>query len=280
MLKTNYHSHSDFCDGLGKLEDYVKSAIERNFDVFGFSGHAPLPFVNDWTIPEAKLLGYIKEANRLKNRYINKIDIKIGLEIDYIENVTSPRNSVFTNLNLDFIIGSVHFLKNKFTNEYLEIDYTKSKIEQLIDQTFAGDSQLLVHEYYKTIRKMSEHGGMDIIGHLDVIKKTNLNSIYFNESENWYKKEVSKTLECISANKQIIEVNTGTVLKNPSAIYPSPWIIKMANDHDIPIMLNSDAHRPDRIDNYYDTAKEIIIKAGYTELMFFRGDNWERDDIT
>ena len=44
MLKTNYHSHSEFCDGKGKLEDYVKSAISKGFDVFGFSGHAPLPF--------------------------------------------------------------------------------------------------------------------------------------------------------------------------------------------------------------------------------------------
>lgn len=280
MFKTNYHSHSEFCDGSGKLEDYVKSAINKGFDVFGFSGHAPLPFENDWTISKNNLLSYLEETKRLRTVYKDDIDLITGLEVDYIENIMEPSDNYYQELELDFIIGSVHLLKDITTGKYLGIDYKKNEIEQLINKTFDGDATLLVKEYYSKIRNMSEHRGVDIIGHFDVIKKTNINSIYFNETEDWYKKEIDITLECIADNKQIIEINTGNILNDPSRIYPAPWILKKAMYYDIPIILNSDAHRSDRIDNYFEEAKTIIVNAGYSEVKVFMDHKWINDKIT
>lgn len=279
MFKTNYHSHSDFCDGTGKLEEYVKSAISKGFDVFGFSGHAPLPFENDWTMSKLLVNDYLIETRRLKDVYKDIIKLKAGLEVDYIEGIISPSDQYFKDLNLDFIIGSVHVLPDKNTGEYLGIDYTKNEIEQLIKNSFNGDTKLLVKEYYRQIRDMSDKKDFDIIGHLDVITKTNINSIYFDETEKWYKEEIIMTLKCIASNNQILEINTGQILTNPKKIFPSPWILKIANNYKIPVMLNSDAHRPDRIDNYYDEAKSIIINAGYSELMVLTGNKWISDII-
>jgi histidinol-phosphatase (PHP family) len=279
MLKTNYHSHSEFCDGTGKLEDYVKSAINKGFDAFGFSGHAPLPFKNDWTMPKSDLSTYLEETKRLKTVYKDDIDLKIGLEVDYIENTMKPSDQYYQDLGLDFIIGSIHLLPDINAGEYLGVEYVKSEMEQLINDTFEGDTRLLVKEYYRLVRDMSEHGGFDIMGHLDVVKKTNRNSIYFDETEDWYKAEISSTLECIADNKQILEVNTSQILNDPDRMYPSPWILQMAKNYDIPIMLNSDAHRPDRIDNYFEKAKLIMINAGYSELKVFIGDKWINDKI-
>ena len=279
MFKTNYHSHSEFCDGTGKLEDYVKSAIDKDFDAFGFSGHAPLPFRNDWTMAKNDLLIYLDEAKRLKASYKDKIDLKIGLEVDYLENTMGPSDPYYRRLGLDFIIGSVHLLPDINTGEYLGAEYVKNEMEQLINTTFRGDARLLVKEYYRLLRDMSEHGNFDIIGHLDVVKKTNIDSIYFTETEEWYKVEIDTTLECIADNKQILEVNTCQILHDPARIYPSPWILQMANDYDIPIMLNSDAHSPDRIDNYFEKAKLMMRNAGYSELKVFIGDNWINDKI-
>jgi len=126
---------------------------------------------------------------------------------------------------------------------------------------------------------MSKKGGFGILGHIDVIKKTNVNSIYFDETEKWYKDEIELTLLCISKNKQILEVNTGKVLNDPERIYPSPWILKLANEYNIPIMLNSDAHIPDRVDNYFEEAKTMIMGAGYTELKVLKGNKWEDEQI-
>ena len=279
MFKTNYHSHSELCDGTGKLEEYVKSAINKGFDVFGFSGHAPLPFENDWTMAGLALKDYLNEKKRLKTAYEDIIDLKIGLEIDYVEGKMAPSDQFYKNLQLDFIIGSIHVLPDINTGEYLGVEYTKREMEQLINDTYKGDAKPLVKEYYRLVRQMSKKRGFEIMGHIDVVKKTNIDSIYFNETEKWYKNEIELTLACIAENNQILEINTGKVLTDPTRIYPSPWILKMANEFKIPVMLNSDAHRPDRIDNYFDEAKEIILNAGYSELMVFTGTKWVSDKI-
>ncbi len=279
MFKTNYHTHSEVCDGTEKLEDYVKSAVSKDFDILGFSGHAPLPFENDWTMSEPALEEYLIECKRLKEVYKGIIDLKIGLEVDYIENGMAPLDQYYKDLKLDFIIGSVHVLKDKNTGKYLGVEYTKSEMEQLINDTYNGNSKLLVKEYYRLIRKMSNNGGFDIMGHLDVVKKTNINSRYFNETEKWYKKEIETTLQCIAENNQILEINTGQILNDPTRIYPSPWILKIAKEYNIPIMLNSDAHRPEKVDNYFEEAKLVITKAGYRRLKVFINNSWIDDEI-
>jgi histidinol-phosphatase (PHP family) len=278
-LKTNYHSHSNFCDGSGTLEDYIKSALERNFSALGFSGHAPLPFENDWAIPGIKLDNYLEEIIHLKKKYEGKIVIKSGLEIDYLENLSGPSSQCFKDLKLDYIIASVHLLKDNNSEQYLAVDYTKSEIEKLIIESFHGDAKLLVKEYYSKIRKMVDEGGFDIIGHLDVVKKTNIDSIYFDETESWYKDEIEKTLDYISGSSKILEINTGNIIHDESRIYPSPWILKRARQYNIPIMLNSDAHKPERIENYFKEAKAIISDAGYTELKVLKENKWINDII-
>ncbi len=279
MFITNYHTHSYFCDGTGSLEDYVKSAISNGFNILGFSGHAPLPFENDWTIPDNKLNLYLKEIKELKEFYRNRIEIKSGLEIDFVDQLTGPSSEYFRNLDIDYSIGSVHLLYNSDTDEYLGIDYKKSEIEQLINETFKGDTKLLVKGYYRAVRLMSQQGEFDIVGHLDVIKKNNTESIYFDEKEDWYKREIEMTLDCIKSNGQFMEINTGYILKDPSRIYPSPWIIKIAREFSIPIVLNSDAHRPQRIDNYFTEAVKIAQKCGYTSKMFLTGEEWKEESI-
>ena len=44
MIKTNYHTHTEFCDAKNTAEEMVLAAIEKNFSILGFSSHAMYPF--------------------------------------------------------------------------------------------------------------------------------------------------------------------------------------------------------------------------------------------
>ena len=39
-IKTNFHTHSIFCDGKSTLEENVLSAIEKEIKILGFSSHS------------------------------------------------------------------------------------------------------------------------------------------------------------------------------------------------------------------------------------------------
>ena len=81
---TNYHSHSLYCDGRAGMEDFVRFALSEGFTSYGFSSHAPLPFSTAWTMEWDIMDGYLSEFHRLKEKYAGRIELYIGLEIDYL----------------------------------------------------------------------------------------------------------------------------------------------------------------------------------------------------
>ena len=44
MIKTNYHTHTTYCDGVNTAEEMIQSAIEKRFSILGFSSHSIYPF--------------------------------------------------------------------------------------------------------------------------------------------------------------------------------------------------------------------------------------------
>lgn len=272
---TNYHTHSSFCDGKGQLEDYVKYAISRGFHALGFSGHAPLPFPNDWTMNEENLSTYIREVLDLKERYRDSLEICLGLETDYLDKKHNPAHPKYKALGLDYQIGSVHHLYSPERTEFLQVDYTKEELELLLKDTFDKDIKALVSTYYRMVREMVQTGGFEILGHLDLVKKQNRGNVYFDETEKWYKREIEKTLETVAETDVILEINTGAMARGYTAEpYPSPWIIDRAAELKIPVTINSDAHRPEWLDYGFEEAENLARAAGYSSKIVYTEGEW------
>ena len=269
----NYHTHSYYCDGAGEPESYVKKAIELGFFSIGFSSHAPVGFENSFALNKDKLKDYLENIEYLKHKYIGTIEIYSGLEVDYFED-TSLMTDV-KKLNLDYIIGSVHYIKNKKSGKYLGIDCSQEECKKIIKDNYNGDGKKFVFEYYSLVRDMIKYLRPPVIGHLDLLKKNNRNNLFFSENENWYKDEVIKTLETTAEAGSILEVNTGGMArKYINTTYPSPWILRIASDMNIPVTLSSDAHSPDVINAYFDDASAIIKNAGYIKISIIKNGDW------
>jgi HisJ family histidinol phosphate phosphatase len=71
------------------MEDFVRFALSEGFTSYGFSSHAPLPFSTAWTMEWDIMDDYLSEFHRLKEKYAGRIELYIGLEIDYL-NVIRP----------------------------------------------------------------------------------------------------------------------------------------------------------------------------------------------
>jgi histidinol-phosphatase (PHP family) len=275
MTYSNYHVHCSFCDGEGEPEEYIKQAIDYGFKSIGFSSHAPIPFDNTWAMREGRALDYCSVIRELKAKYQGIIDVYLGMEIDYIPNLTGP--SKFKDLNLDYTIGSVHFVTPKRDGEYLSVDGPEENIITLLREVYDGDIKALVRDYYMLVRNMIETEKPDIVGHFDLVKKNNRGSQYFNEDEKWYMDEVLNTLECAAKSGIMIEINTGGITRGYMDVpYPSPWILKECRKLDIPVMLNSDAHAPGTINSWFENAVQVMKDAGYSEQKVLLNNHWEK----
>jgi len=268
-MLSNLHTHCGFCDGVGNPEEYVVKALEKGFYALGFSSHGPAHFSTGWTMSDKTAEEYLKTIDELKNRYKNTIQIYKGMEIDYFPGDT---RNIFLRYDLDYIIGSIHFINTPGESEFFSIDGSMEAFEKTLNVCAGSDIKKVVYRYYETVLEMLQKNRFDILGHLDIVKKNNTGNRFFNENEKWYVDLVKKIVEKISQHKVIVEVNTGGVARGyTDEIYPSEWIIRECRKWDIPITLTSDAHRPENIDFYFDEAKRIIKSAGYNEI-------WEIDD--
>lgn len=280
MNYSNYHTHCLFCDGKGDPEDYIKKAISLSFHSLGFSSHAPVHVPSSWTMKEENLNNYVQTIKNLKEKYKNQIQVYCGLEIDYFPGVSGPDSEKFKKLDLDYTIGSVHFMKNKDTSEYLTVDGDEEEYTRIIEVFFKGDVHAFVTKYYCLIRRMLSEHKLQIVGHLDLIRKNNKNERYFNETEHWYKEEIIKTLKAIKNSGAILEVNTGAIARGYlTTPYPSSWILKECYELDIPITLNSDGHSPENLDAFFDESLNMLRYAGYKQVYFMNNKRWITTDI-
>jgi histidinol-phosphatase (PHP family) len=271
MLAT-FHTHSLFCDGIMIPEDYIVSAIEKGFSSIGISSHAPVLFETCWTMKPERLQDYIETVLGLKEKYRGRIQVYLGLETDFYPGAVDYRSYP----GLDYTIGSVHFIYHAAGQRYMALDGTPEEFIETRDVVFKGEVQALIEKYYKLLTEMLRRQPPAILGHLDVLKKNNAGSRFFIETESWYRKAVEEALDAVSEQKVIVEVNTGGIARGyTTEMYPSDWVLARMRERDIPVVLSSDAHRPEKIDACFPQAVEKLKALGFTSQKILLDNIWQ-----
>ena len=268
----NYHTHSTYCDGRNTLREMIEASKARNISILGFSSHAPLPFDCSWCMKKEKLSGYLTEIENLKTDYPG-IQIFKGLEVDYIPNTVSCKD--FEKM-LDYTIGSIHFVEQLDNGQRWEIDGPHHLFEEGLHRIFKSNIKDTIHRYFELTREMIEVAPPEIVGHLDKIKIQNIGNKFFNESDDWYRQEVIRTLNVIKSRELIVEVNTRGIYQKKSAnTYPSPWILRLMLEKEIPVTINSDAHNESDLVSKFSQTATLLLALGYKKLRILREGTWE-----
>ena len=275
---TNYHSHCLYCDGRANMEDFIRFAISEGFTSYGISSHAPLPFSTAWTMEWDRRDDYLSEFSRLKEKYADKIELAIGLEIDYLDEDSNPSLPRFQDLPLDYRIGSVHMLYSP-EREIVDIDTPADTFRQLIDKHFDGDLDYVVHLYYKNLFHMLDLGGFDIVGHAD---KMHYNASCYRSGlldEPWYDTLVRGYFTAIAEHGYIVEINT-KAYHELGTFYPNERYFTFLKELGVRVQVNSDAHYPERINNARAEALAALKKAGFTSVVEWHDRKWEDTGIS
>jgi histidinol-phosphatase (PHP family) len=276
MPWTNYHSHTNFSDGSDNPSEYIEEALKQGIHTYGFSCHAPVPFETDWCMKKENLERYFAEIGKLKEVYGSSIQILMGLEVDYVPGLVSPSDTLFRNSPLDYIIGSIHFVHSFRDGTPWGIDGSAELFRQGLEHIWNWDSKKAVMQYYKLLKEMVIHSNPKIIGHFDKIRMHNEGNRYFSEEEKWYKEEVFQALEVMHAAGCLMEVNTRGIYRGyTKEPYPSLWILKEAGKMGIPIVLNSDAHKPQESMAMFPETSVMLKEVGIKELYNWIKGKWQ-----
>jgi histidinol-phosphatase (PHP family) len=253
-MRIDLHNHTTRCNHAeGSVDEYIQRAIEVGIDIYGFSEHAPMDFDEKYRLSFVDMHAYTHEILQAKEKYKNDIHILLGYEVDYLPGHMDDR---VLNANVDYLIGSIHFIdKWGFDNPEF-IGGWKSKN---IDEIWQA--------YFEATEAMAKSGNFDIVGHLDLIKvfkfmpKTDVRTLAKN------------ALAAIKNANMVLEINTAGLRKPIGELYPSRALLEEAYTLDIPITFSSDAHAVDQIGFGYDLATTLVKDIGYTQAVTFQ----ERD---
>lgn len=280
-MLSNYHSHCTFCDGRSHPEDFLKFAVSKGFRAYGFSSHSPLPFETVWNMSKEDLPEYLSEIQRLKDKYKDRIEVYVGLEIDYLDKTYNPSIPYFRDMPLDYRIASVHFLP---LSDRLEeknmvcIDGPFSEYAHAVMRHFEGDIRRLVKRFYESTMAMIEAGGFDIVGHIDKIYMNGSRFGDFTLEDEWYEAPFKACLDLIKEKGLMVEVNTKDMTKNRRT-FPHRKYLSLLREMGIPVMVNSDCHYPDLVNAGRKEAFEWLKEAGFTSTRELIGGVWQDVEI-
>lgn len=252
----DYHMHTPLCGhATGTPEEYAAQALKVGLTEIGFSDHAPLVSYRDpsVTMDASQLPEYHKMIEAVREKYVGRLEIKFGIEADFIPGFESQTLSILQGYPYDYVIGSVHFIEDWAFDNPKELKGWEQK-----------DTNKIYRQYFEYLRRCAQSGMFDIMGHIDLVKK------FGHRPTVDMTQEIAATAEAFKAAGVVVEVNTSGLRKPVKEIYPSVDVLKVFSRVGIPLTFGSDAHAASEVGKDFDQAREWALAAGYKEYVLFR----------
>ncbi len=265
--------------GIDKLDDIVEKAIAANHSNVTFIIHSPrltsyrykaeketnIKFIRG----NRSYLDYPKRIEILRMKYGGKINIKYGVELEWMGSdlgMQWSRSKIFQAEEADFVIGSVHFAP-----EGLPYDGSKEEALKLLQKR--GSLEIYWEAYFDEVLEMIENFGdmIQIVGHIDLPKlNVEVPEVLqnFEMSSHPLANKFRTLLEIIAERNLAIDVNMAGKVKG-CGVYPSQNILKRAFELKIPVALGTDLHNINHYSLNFKESLRYINDAGYQQYVSF-----------
>ncbi len=257
MIDYCYHTHTYRCGhAKGREEDYVLAAIGKGFKVIGFTDHVFLPNIEQPGMRGSylELDDYINTINELKYKYRNQIEIHLGFECEYDEELEPY----------------YHYLKEEKGIEYLilgqHLDYHHG---DLIWIAQCGNSpEEIMATYSEKVIKGIKSGLFSYVAHPDLVLR------FCYEINPFIEAHLRKMCEVAAEYNIPFELNLGG-LRNRSEgdthlQYPNKEFFKIVSEYNIKVIIGLDTHNP--VD-FYSSDNDFAFMEKWIEEIPLRHVN-------
>jgi histidinol-phosphatase (PHP family) len=262
-ISFDYHSHHLRCGhAVGQISDYIESAIARGMREFGVSDHGPAYFQpGDHALPGTQMAGselphYVREAFEQKAKYAGRIDVKVGLEADFIEGQEAELIHILESHPFDYVLGSVHYVRQ--INIFKKTRWGTERAEDIYA------------EYYRVVQLAAASGLFDILSHLTAVE-----SYGPPVPDALAKRLYPPVAEAAAASGCIVEVNTSGYRKmEGDEPFPNRRMLRCLIAAGVPLTFGSDCHKPEEVgygrDRVLGLLKELGVRTDEPEPMAVR----------
>ena len=256
-MKANYHTHTWRCNhATGKEESYVENAIQAGLEILGFSDHSPYRFpqghISGFRMEPEMLPGYVDKVLQLRETYRGKIEIPLGLELEYYPRLLPELMPMLLDQPLDYLILGQHFVGNEYDAPYNGLG---TEDESLL--------KWYVHQSCDAMHK----GYFTYFAHPDLINFRGSDRIYRSHMRDICRQAVQCGMP--------LEFNLLGLAGGRN--YPNPSFWELAAEEGCTVILGRDAHSPEVLldENTEKRALEMLARLDLMpiEKVQLRGRN-------
>ena len=249
-LPPDYHMHTPLCKhAKGAPDAYRAAAFSRKIEEICFTDHGPDPsgYELRHRMAITQYPSYLLMIRSLQDG--QRPRVLVGIEADYYPGAEPFLKDWLPNQPFDLVLGSVHYIKDwAFDNP---------------DTLYVWDSvdvKGVWRQYFSLIDSLVDLKLTDVLSHFDLPKKFG-----HRLPDPDLREMVCPLLDKIAKSGMAIEINTSGWRRKVAEAYPSPLILSLMKERNIPITFGSDAHMPDEVGYAFDRAVQLAREAGYTE---------------
>lgn len=223
----NYHTHTPRCrHAVGAEEAYVKNALEGGLQILGFSDHTPYWFPGDYytrirMYPD-QLQEYADSVRRLQAEYASRLQIHLGLEVEYYPALFDDLMSRLRDQGIEYILLGQHWCGNEMDEPYNgKCTENKALLEKYCDQVIAA----------------METGLFTYLAHPDLL--------HFIGDPKVYDSHMKRLCQAALDTGTPLEINFMGMREGRH--YPNRRFWAVAGEVGCPVILGCDAHRPEDV---------------------------------
>jgi histidinol-phosphatase (PHP family) len=251
----DYHLHTPLCKhATGEPVEYVHAARAKGLAEICFTDHAPAP---DGYDPENRMgLDRFGEYAQAVDALASSVQPRVlfGLEADYYPGGLAFLRQWLPRQKFHLVLGAVHYIGDWGFDDPRHLSMWDS-----VDVAGAW------RRYFELVAALADTRLFDAVAHLDLPKK------FGHRPPDRDVKEMARpALDRIAAAGMGIEISTAGLRKPVGEIYPSPMLLELAFERQIPICFGSDAHQPQDVGYEFDRALALAGGAGYRQMLRFR----------
>lgn len=239
-LSGDHHIHTSLCNhASGKMEEYVQAAINNGLICMTFLEHLECGIIYNhrtWLNRE-HFTEYFQEGKRLQKLYADHISIRLGVEVGYNPAAVQQLREMLSYFPYEHVGLSYHFYFDGCRHLNMV-----SRSRENIDALAAVGVDRVLDEYFSGLIRACSELQCDKICHLDAGLR-HMPGLSFKKR---HYEQIEQLLTVMQKKRISLEVNTSGI-ELRSHPYPSEDILKRACELSIPLLVGSDAHRPDQV---------------------------------
>ncbi len=234
----DFHVHTSFsADSEQSPYMVCLRAVQLGLTKVGFSDHLSLyPDDPNFGLLDRFYTSYVETIERCRKEFNNKLEILMGVEVDYHPEKARDLSSFLKDHPFDYVLVSVHHVNGS----------------SLLDKQFytTRSPELGVRQFVKTLQHAATFPGMDVLAHLDWIKRG------WRRYWTWlpYDPQIllraglERVLEGIIEQGVVLEINTSGLRRGVEEPFPGKVILSRYREMGgTRCTLGSDAHRTDEL---------------------------------